>query len=68
MMPTELKATPFKRYSLAKDYYMLGTLGEGSFGQVKVALHLMTNTLVVIKVLQRDTIIDLLTRTEVDLL
>ncbi|OBS77752.1 hypothetical protein A6R68_19858, partial [Neotoma lepida] len=46
-------------HTLAKDYSVMGTLGEGAWGKVKVALHLMTQTLVAIKILERDPIADI---------
>lgn len=45
-----------------------GTLDEGSFEQGKVALYLMTQTLVAIKILEKITSIDLLVISEIDLM
>lgn len=52
-MSRELEASFHEGDTLAQDYYILGTLGKGSFARVKLALHFMTHTLVAIKMLKR---------------
>lgn len=47
------RPVPSKGTTLAKDDYVMGTLGEGPFGQVKVALHPVIQTLVTMKILKR---------------
>ena len=39
-----------------KKFVMLRTLGKGSFGKVKEALHVMTNQKIAIKILDKDKI------------
>ncbi|XP_031229557.1 LOW QUALITY PROTEIN: sperm motility kinase X-like [Mastomys coucha] len=57
-----------KGNTLAKDYYMLGTLDEGSFAKVKVAIHLTTQTMVAIKILKRGTNTDFLVISEIEIM
>ncbi|OBS83387.1 hypothetical protein A6R68_22623 [Neotoma lepida] len=59
MMTRKLTTNASERQTLAKDYYVMGILGEGTWGKVKVALHLMTQTLVAIKILERNPITEL---------
>lgn len=41
-------------------YYLLGkTLGEGTFGKVKLATHTLTGEKVAIKILEKEKILDL---------
>ncbi|XP_031228051.1 sperm motility kinase 4A-like isoform X2 [Mastomys coucha] len=65
-MTRELEASCHKGNTLAEDYQILGTLGKGSFAEVKVAVHLMTQTIVAIKILKRDTNTDFLVSSEID--
>ena len=41
-----------------KNYQFLKTIGEGTFGKVKLSLHLLTNELVAIKILEKSRITD----------
>ncbi|XP_052021057.1 sperm motility kinase X-like [Apodemus sylvaticus] len=66
-MSGDLKASCHEGNPLAQHYYILGTLDKGSFAEVKVALHLMTQTMVAIKILKRGTNIDFLVISEIDL-
>lgn len=68
MKSRELEASGHEGNTLTEDYYILGTVGEGSFAQVKVALHLITQTLVAIKILKRGTRKDFLVISEIDLM
>jgi len=68
MKSGELEASGHEGNILAQNYYILGTLDEGSFAQVKVGLHLTTKTLVAIKILKRGTRIDFLVISEIDLM
>eukprot|EP00073_Rattus_norvegicus_P045587 XP_017447735.1 PREDICTED: sperm motility kinase X-like isoform X1 [Rattus norvegicus] len=68
MKSRELESSGHEGNTLIEDYYILGTLGQGSFAQVKVALHLMTQTLVAIKILKRGTRKDFLVISEIDLM
>lgn len=52
-MSRELETSFHEGDTLAQDYYILGTLGKGSFARVKLAVHFMTHTLVAIKMLKR---------------
>lgn len=42
-----------------KKIVMLRTLGKGSFGKVKEALHVLTNEKIAVKILEKDKIVDL---------
>ena len=66
-MSGDLEASCHEGNPLAQHYYILGTLDKGSFAEVKVALHLMTQTMVAIKILKRGTNIDFLVISEIDL-
>ncbi|XP_076791305.1 sperm motility kinase Z-like [Arvicanthis niloticus] len=68
MLSRELEASCHEGNTLARDYYILGTLDKGSFAEVKVALHLMTQTMVAIKILNRCTKMDFLVVSEVELM
>ena len=40
-------------------HYVLGrTIGEGTFGKVKLGTHILTNEKVAIKILEKDRIVD----------
>ncbi|KAL1785722.1 sperm motility kinase X-like isoform X2 [Sigmodon hispidus] len=67
-MTRKVTTSSFERHILDKDYYVIGTLGKGSLGKVKLALHLMTQTLVAIKILKRGTSTDPLISSETELL
>ncbi|MEJ1278879.1 hypothetical protein NN561_009803 [Cricetulus griseus] len=67
-MTRKLTTSSFEGLTLAKDYYIMGTLGEGALGKVKVALHLVTQTLVAIKILKRGTSSEPLISCEIELL
>ncbi|XP_021012210.1 sperm motility kinase X-like [Mus caroli] len=67
-MSRELKTSFREGDTLAQHYYILGTLGKGSFARVKLALHLMTHTLVAIKILKRGKISDFLIISEIELM
>lgn len=67
-MTRKLTTGSFEGHTLAKDYYVMGTLGEGSLGKVKVALHLVTQTLVAIKILRKGTSTEPLISCETELL
>ena len=41
-----------------KNYQFLKTIGEGTFGKVKLSLHLLTNEYVAIKILEKSRITD----------
>ena len=64
----ELQARYHERRILTQDYNILCTLDSGSFAQVKLALHVMTQTLVAIKVLERGTNTDFEIISEIDLM
>ncbi|XP_055458632.1 LOW QUALITY PROTEIN: sperm motility kinase-like [Psammomys obesus] len=68
MMKKKPFSSSLEKHTLAKDYLVLGTTGEGSFGQVKVALHRVTNTMVAIKILERDLGMDYMISSEINLL
>lgn len=68
MMSRELESSCHEGNPLAQHYYILGTLDQGSFAQVKVAVHLMTQTMVAIKILKRGTSIDFLVNSEIDIM
>lgn len=68
MKSKELEASGHEGNTLTQDYYILGTIGEGSFAQVKAGLHRMTQTLVAIKILKRGTRKDFLVISEIDLM
>ncbi len=40
------------------NYVLLKTLGEGTFGKVKLGVHTLTGEKVAIKVLEKDRIVD----------
>lgn len=67
-MTRKFPTSSFEGHTLAKDYYVMGTLGEGSLGKVKVALHLVTQTLVAIKILKKGTSTEPLINCEIELL
>lgn len=67
-MTRKSPTSSFEGHTLAKDYYVMGTLGEGSLGKVKVALHLVTQTLVAIKILKKGTSTEPLINCEIELL
>ncbi|CAH6787738.1 AABR07054286.1 [Phodopus roborovskii] len=67
-MTRKFTTSSFEGHTLAKDYYVMGTLGEGSLGKVKVAIHLVTQTLVAIKILKKGTSTEPLISCEVELL
>ena len=39
-------------------HYQGKTIGEGTFGKVKQAMHILTNEVVAIKILEKERIID----------
>ena len=41
-----------------KNYQFIKTIGEGTFGKVKLSKHLLTNELVAIKILEKSKITD----------
>ena len=46
-------------YILCKFFYHIGkTIGEGTFGKVKVGTHILTDEKVAIKILEKDRIIE----------
>lgn len=51
-MPSPKKVNTIGNYSLGK------TIGEGTFGKVKLGVHIQTNENVAIKVLEKDRICD----------
>ncbi|XP_052037670.1 sperm motility kinase X-like [Apodemus sylvaticus] len=67
-MSRELESSCHEGNTLAHHYYILGTLDQGSFAQVKVAVHLMTQTMVAIKILKRGPSIDFLVKSEIDIM
>ncbi|XP_052037669.1 sperm motility kinase X-like [Apodemus sylvaticus] len=67
-MSRELESSGHEGNPLAHHYYILGTLDQGSFAQIKVAVHLMTQTMVAIKILKRGTSIDFLVKSEIDIM
>lgn len=45
--------------TLIKNSYLVGrTLGQGTFGKVKLAVHILTGEQVAIKVLEKDKMVD----------
>ena len=44
--------------SLLGNYILQKTIGEGTFGKVKLGYHILTNEKVAIKVLQKDKILE----------
>ena len=41
-----------------KNYQFIKTIGEGTFGKVKLSKHLLTNEFVAIKILEKSKITD----------
>ena len=49
--------TPSRQRSGPLSSYVLGsTLGQGTFGKVKIATHVLTNEQVAVKILEKDKI------------
>lgn len=66
-MMRELESPCHEENTLAQGYYILGAIDKGSFGEVKVGLHIMTEMMVAIKILKRGTNTDTLVISEVDI-
>jgi len=47
---------PESRKNIVGNYRLEGTLGEGTFGKVKLGIHLPTNQKVAIKILEKSKI------------
>lgn len=47
-----------KRTKSIGNYVLSKTLGEGTFGKVKLATHILTNEKVAIKILEKERIVD----------
>ena len=50
----DLRPNPFEENALTDHYRILTTLGQGAFGDVKLASHLLTQTKVAVKVLPKS--------------
>lgn len=50
----DLRSNTFKADPLTEHYKILTSLGQGAFGEVKLALHLLTQTKVAIKILPQS--------------
>ncbi|XP_032774400.1 sperm motility kinase-like isoform X2 [Rattus rattus] len=50
----DLRSSPFQEDALTDHYKILASLGQGAFGEVKLATHLLTHTKVAIKVLPKS--------------
>ncbi|XP_040594707.1 sperm motility kinase X-like [Mesocricetus auratus] len=55
MMMLDFKVTAFDEAPLRNSYKILNTICQGSFGEVKLACHLLTQTQVALKVLPRTS-------------
>ncbi|XP_051059348.1 sperm motility kinase X-like [Phodopus roborovskii] len=55
MVVLDLKVTVFDEAPLRNSYKILNTICQGSFGEVKLACHLLTKTQVAMKVLPRNS-------------
>lgn len=67
-MQLEPEASPSEEVTLTDHYMILGTLGKGSFGEVKLACHLHTGVSVAIKVLERGKKDDSVIMNEIDII
>lgn len=54
----QIKSSPSEDNSLLSHYDILKTIGEGSFGKVKLSIHIPTNEYVAIKILDKRKIED----------
>lgn len=50
----DLRSNTFEEDALREHYQILTTLGQGAYGEVKLARHLLTQTKVAIKILPKD--------------
>lgn len=50
----DLRSNTFEKDALREHYQILTTLGQGAYGKVKLASHLVTQTKVAIKILPKD--------------
>ena len=52
-------ATPKKMRAKSIGHYILGkTIGEGTFGKVKLGTHILTGEKVAVKILEKERIVD----------
>eukprot|EP00747_Dinoflagellata_sp_TGD_P063651 gnl/TRDRNA2_/TRDRNA2_153553_c0_seq1.p1 gnl/TRDRNA2_/TRDRNA2_153553_c0~~gnl/TRDRNA2_/TRDRNA2_153553_c0_seq1.p1 ORF type:complete len:773 (+),score=126.57 gnl/TRDRNA2_/TRDRNA2_153553_c0_seq1:169-2319(+) len=58
--PAEMGSTPRKgRAKSIGHYILLKTIGEGTFGKVKLGTHILTGERVAVKVLEKERIVDI---------
>jgi carbon catabolite-derepressing protein kinase len=55
--PKSVEPTPQKAEQRIGAYHVMRTLGEGSFGKVKLAVHRVTNQQVALKIIARKKLI-----------
>ncbi|XP_038951071.1 sperm motility kinase-like isoform X2 [Rattus norvegicus] len=63
----DLRSSPFQEDALTDHYRILASLGQGAFGEVKLATHLLTHTKVAIKVLPKSKKRNMV-RTEIEIM
>ncbi|XP_032775333.1 sperm motility kinase [Rattus rattus] len=63
----DLRSSPFQEDALTDHYRILASLGQGAFGEVKLATHLLTHTKVAIKVLPKSNK-NLLLKSEIEIM
>ncbi|XP_076769261.1 sperm motility kinase X-like [Arvicanthis niloticus] len=67
VMMRELETCYHKGNTMAQGYSILSSIDKGSFGEVKLGLHIMTEMMVAIKIQKRGTKTDTLVISEVDI-
>ncbi len=56
--PPKTSPSPSKGPLISKDYCLLSDLGEGTFGSVKLGMHVETENRVAVKILEKSRIKD----------